>query len=99
MKPVFAAALVLLVGCEVPLLNEPPYLLSINGAEAGGGRHGRQANTHPGDGFAFEELAEVGLRGFGNLDHAGILTMRWLRASLACGRIAAPGSSPDAHSR
>lgn len=35
-----------LVACQVPMLDEPPYLVSINGVDAGGGRHGRQANTH-----------------------------------------------------
>lgn len=37
--------LMVLVGCDVPLLNEPPYLVSVNGVGAGGGPNGRQANT------------------------------------------------------
>jgi hypothetical protein len=40
------ALLLLAAGCATPLLDEPPYLISLNGVEAGGGPRGRQANTH-----------------------------------------------------
>lgn len=59
-------AAMLASGCaQIPFLDEPPYLDSVNGVTAGGGAHGWQASTHqsiPVDLPAIEEGAtEVAL--------------------------------------